>query len=1071
MLTKTVTRTLIVALSFLGLGTYAFASSTLNFPRISYDSGTFTGMAFVNPNTTQANITLRAYGPSGALIPQTSGFRNPVTLTVPAGQQKARNLSDPDMFGTLPANQVAWVQATCNLDGITGFFLFLNGTITALDGADLPELGRKIVFHEIRDDGDATTEVNIINPGTTPTLLSMALFRPGVDPVSPTAPTLNGHGVLRFSPREFFGVESIPAGSYVTVTAEANVGGFEFVRIPGQDLLGMNAVPSGDAQQILYFPQMAVGGGMSTNLGLVNYSNEAVIATISVFTEDGKLYTGSELKGTNPSARGIGPNGALYLDVGDLFEFTGDNLVVGWLKVEATSASLNGFVSYGFAQNGSIGGSLAAVTSQAAALTNGLFSHIATVGGFYTGVALLNPGQIANPYRVAAFGTDGTLIGTFDGVLRPGQRVSELIHNLVPAATDLGGGFILVRSTQPIYMTSLFGTVDLHVLSNIPPQPAPASFVPDAAQPKLQVSPPLAVVQPGAESQFSLSGASGATTWKVNDQAGGNSTVGTISTSGKYKAPAVIPDPLPVTISAEIARTDASPLSGGATVDVLTKETLVSGTGQVLSVAYLRGLNRLYTAELAGASISQASSRAPEAAGDSEIYETGSSTPRHRLLTYSGQIAKILGFQVTTNTQTGTVKDYLLILDKSNGKVLRYDPAAAGSSPAEVISGLDQPNSMVLDPSTGDLLIAEASFISSHPRSLLTSGITSLRVSQPTRDVPRQIAGNLTSPPQGISVDACTGRIFVALGNGQVVQIDRFTGAQTTIAYVEVAGKMLGLYRKEIPCPAAFQVLVADFSSIQLINPSAAQSSSIIWQSDLTTRALAYLPTGNDFTGSAGILIGDQLEGGGNEVSLVRTPGLYTDQQANVGAPILGDSYSDPQGDTFGIGTPQLDITHVRVDRSGETPDFFTIELEFTEPIRLAGSTGSGNEVYGFIDFDTDQNESTGASSYVEYYSPYTANLGVDYVLSLFGDGEFQQALSLFRYDPQIGEMDWETPVAEVFPVIQGNTMILVFDLYNLATVSDFDNFNFAVVVGPHDEPTDAAPNGGHLMSGLAGSN
>ena len=406
MSTKSVYRTIALILVWLGLCPYALSSSTLNFPRISYDLGTFTGLAFVNPNTTQATITLTAYGTDGAVIDR-PGFRNPVTLTVPAGRQIARVLTDPDMFGSLPADQVAWVQATSSLDGITGFFLFLNNSITTFDGADLPGLGRKIVFHEIQDDDEATTELNIINPSGNPIAPNLTLFMPGESPILPTAPTLNGHGVMRISPREYFDVDQVPAGSYVTVTANANVGGFEFIRIPGHDLLGMNAVPSADVQQILYFPQMAVRDGWTTTLGLVNYSNESVVVTISAFTPDGVLYSGSQIQGDNPKTVGLGPNGALYQDVEQLFGFTGNDTILGWIKVEATSASLNGFISYGYDRSGAKKGSLAAVTSQATALDHGLFSHIATTSGYFTGVALLNPGQVANPYRVAAFRVDG----------------------------------------------------------------------------------------------------------------------------------------------------------------------------------------------------------------------------------------------------------------------------------------------------------------------------------------------------------------------------------------------------------------------------------------------------------------------------------------------------------------------------------------------------------------------------------------------------------------------------------------------------------------------------------------
>lgn len=1064
MVTRTAARTLILFLLLCGLSQYGLSSSTLNFPRISNDSGTFTGLAFVNPSAAQAQITLTAYGPSGTLV-RGSGIRNPVTLTVPAGRQIARVLTDSDMFGNLPANQASWVQATSNTDGITGFFLFLNGSITTFDGADLPQVGRKIVFHAIQDDADASTEVNIINPGTTATNLDLTLFVPSQGPIVPdTSPSLPAHGVLRFSPRDFFGVDSIPAGSYLVVNSNTNLGGFEFIRVPGQDLLGLNAVPSGDVQQVLYFPQMAVRGPWTTTLGLVNYSNESVLVTISAFTPDGALYSGSQVGGENPKTVGLAPNGALYQDVEQLFGFTGDETILGWLKVSASSASLNGFISYGLEKSGATGGSLAAVTSQATALSYGLFSHIATTQGYFTGLALLNPGQIANPYRVAAFKQDGSLLGTFDGVLRPGQRVSQVINEFVKASAAQSGGFILVRSTQPLYMTSLFGTAS--VLANIPAQPAPTSFAPDSGQPTVKVNPPLAVVQPKGTNKFSLTGVTGSPVWKVNGIANGNPTVGRIDSTGLYTAPTNIPDPLPVTVSAEIARTDATPISGGATVDVLTKETLVSGTGQVLSVAFLKSLQRLYTAELAGTAGSQAGSVSPAAAGTSEIYQDDPTIPgsRQRLLSRAGaEFAKILAFPLTVNPQTQDVKEYLLLLDKTGGQILRYDPAAAnsGTNPSTVISGLSSPSSIALDPTTGNLLVAESQQISTFSRSQLTSGLSLRRRPGSGPELPTQIAGNLPGAPEGIAVDACTGNIFVSLDNGRILRVDRLSGQYTEAARFELAGEVLGLYRNEIPCPTAFQLLVADPGTgrVQLFDPSGS-FPSFTWLSNVQARDLAYLPIGNELTGSAGILLGDLIPGGGGDVSLVRTPGLYTDKQANVPLVVAGTNVADPRGDTFGTSGYQIDITQVWIDRPQFEP-FVSIYVEFTEPVAAPGSGNGGNEVYGFIDFDTDQNESTGASSYIDFYSPYASNLGVDYQLAFYEYNNSDYTLPLYRFDAQSGEF---VPTGiNAYAYFEGPSVFIQLALPQM----DPDGlFNFAVVLGNDLEPTDAAPNGGYLTTG-----
>jgi hypothetical protein len=57
------------------------------------------------------------------------------------------------------------------------------------------------------------------------------------------------------------------------------------------------------------------------------------------------------------------------------------------------------------------------------------------------------------------------------------------------------------------------------------------------------VAPSSATLQTGAQQQFTatVTGGTGAPAWSVNGVTGGNSTVGTISSSGLYTAPATVP--------------------------------------------------------------------------------------------------------------------------------------------------------------------------------------------------------------------------------------------------------------------------------------------------------------------------------------------------------------------------------------------------------------------------------------------------------------------------------------------------------------------------------------------------
>jgi len=87
----------------------------------------------------------------------------------------------------------------------------------------------------------------------------------------------------------------------------------------------------------------------------------------------------------------------------------------------------------------------------------------------------------------------------------------------------------------------------------------------------LSLSPSTATVSVGQTFQFTAKvtpGSKSGVTWKVNGIAGGNATVGTISTSGLYTAPSVLPSPSSVTVSA-VSIVDSS-ASANATVTVVS---------------------------------------------------------------------------------------------------------------------------------------------------------------------------------------------------------------------------------------------------------------------------------------------------------------------------------------------------------------------------------------------------------------------------------------------------------------------------------------------------------------------
>jgi hypothetical protein len=854
----------VLAMAFLS-SSFVDAQSTLNFPRLDFDPNTFTGIAIVNPSAQDAVLTFAAYGQDGQLLADLD--LNPVQRTVLANQQLV-GLTSEFFTGSPAPSTVGWFQVTSSTDDLTGFFLFVNGAITEFDGADLPASAETVFFNQVRVDSEQSTELNIINPNMAPANLQLQLVTSN-PPVSKSL-LLPANGMAQLDAATFFEVSEVSVDSFVKVTSDVEIAGFEMVRTSEGDLLGLNARDGLDQLTQLFFPQMAVLGPWKTELGLVNYSSTPAIATISVYRPDGSLYDESNLQ-NNPVAAVVGSDDSLLVDLETLFGFTGDETLDGWLLVESSSEALNGFISYGLPGTGSV----ASVTSSAQGQKRAIFSHIATFGGFFTGLAVLNSGQLATNVTILAIQPTGEVLGSFNTVLQPGERLSKLIDEMVPASAGQNGGIIWVKSDLPVHLTSIFGSST--VLANIPPQPAVESYQPDGGLEVLQVTPSLAVLQPEQAQAFEVSEA-GSAIWKVNDLTGGDSEVGTITPEGVYQAPMVVPDPRVLTITAEVTGQTA-----GASVDVLEKESLLSSQSIVQSVVFLGSLQKLYTAELA---VLNSSGEGPHPAAqtlapggfDSEIFAVVAGQVKTTFANFSEEeISKMISFEASNG------KEFLLVAAKTSGRIIRLDPAIPGVT-RDVATGLNQPESMVIDPVTGDLLVADLTQVTTVAKSDLEAGLAVLRLRPggEGRD-PRQelfpIAG-----ADGIAVDRCTGTIYTTnRTTGEILAYSRRSGElRTVLSGLQEPTRLLSVYRGRVSCPDSFHLLAIERGTDQILLVLARQGTARRWISARQSNDISFIPRDNNFVSREAVLLtetAEETEQG--TISAVSTPDLYKDQPDN----------------------------------------------------------------------------------------------------------------------------------------------------------------------------------------------
>ena len=181
--------------------------------------------------------------------------------------------------------------------------------------------------------------------------------------------------------------------------------------------------------------------------------------------------------------------------------------------------------------------------------------------------------------------------------------------------------FILLTLATSLAWT---GISQGRVLANIPPQPVPATFAPDADLPQARVIEPTNVVLPSAQLQFQAQNLMGPVDWKVNGAKGGSVLAGTIDDAGLYTAPDAQPQNLPVIVSAETPLAAAS-----ASIDVLEGVTRFRDLGVVQSLSFLESLGKLYSAELVGFGGGSPASLQPSGVPGSEIYTVSQTRERY----------------------------------------------------------------------------------------------------------------------------------------------------------------------------------------------------------------------------------------------------------------------------------------------------------------------------------------------------------------------------------------------------------------------------------------------------------
>jgi Leucine-rich repeat (LRR) protein len=439
------------------------------FPLWNLKAGTFTGLAFSNYGIEKASLTLVAYDENGQIqgVPV-----NPSLVSVEAGMQLAR--LGTEFFGVTEIDErISWVEAASD-QAVGSFFTFGSSDMRMLDGAvtqDRPS--RKLYFARpnataarLGQEEPGLLTIILINPMDSPVELDLSLIRDGYT-IGEVNRTINAKGLLAATAGELFGSENLPEDLYLEVKTTSGMGVIGFSRVDFPETgttLAFNAAEPSSAET-LYSAQLASGpgaggSGMETHIRLLNPMKNPRQVTFTAIANDGTLLA-------EPVTRTLCSQCVMETGAWDLFAFGGDS-AIGSLVIDVNAGGVIGDVVF-TPFNGIE--YAAAMPLQARPVTEAVFNHIANSDEIYTGLAFFNPSEEESQITVITKKGDGTVSGTRQFLLGPGERLSRTLkdQDMLPETASQLDGFISISSTQPIICQQLFGGTGLQFLAAVPP--------------------------------------------------------------------------------------------------------------------------------------------------------------------------------------------------------------------------------------------------------------------------------------------------------------------------------------------------------------------------------------------------------------------------------------------------------------------------------------------------------------------------------------------------------------------------------------------------------------------------
>ena len=429
-------------------------SSNLYFPVLPQGPDGFNGLAILNRSSETAQLDLELF---------INGVSEMGTLEIEPGVQVARLVSE--IFGENAAAP-AWIRLDSEGTQLASLFQFGKSDLSQMDGGvAVSEQSTTFYFTRVFDGPTAfrgqpaSTTLSILNPNSTPVTLRLTYVSPAGNQIFVLL--IRPDSFLFESASGLFG-ENL-SGGYVKAEVIQGDGaaGFEIIELPDSStVLGLNAALENSSSQI-FSAQLAIQEGLFTNLNLVNTTSETRSVTLTAVDSDGSNLGDPVQMSLEAGAQFAQDAGAVFVDPGQ--DFTGS------LRVDSDSPGVVGDVIFGDSANLNFA---ASGPLQTAAFQEAIFSHLVNAPGFFTGVALFNPGSADAEFTLEVVSSAGESVGQVTEFLSAGQRVSRLVDQFVTDSAGQVGGFVTIVSDQPLVGQMLFGVSGAHgvtLFSAVPP--------------------------------------------------------------------------------------------------------------------------------------------------------------------------------------------------------------------------------------------------------------------------------------------------------------------------------------------------------------------------------------------------------------------------------------------------------------------------------------------------------------------------------------------------------------------------------------------------------------------------